>query len=357
MAEKIKAAVIGMGVGIAHAKGYQANPEAELVAICDADPVRLEERGDELGIAPDMRFTDYNEVLKLPEVEVISIGLPNFLHAPVAIAAFRAGKHVLCEKPLACSKAEARSMVAEARANDRQLMVCFNYRFRDDARWLMSMRDAGKLGEIYFARSGWIRNSGIPGFGGWFTNKAMSGGGPLIDLGVHILDLTLWLMGYPRPVSVSGAAFSMFGPDGRKTTARKRGPGGFDVEDLAAGMVRFENGAALQIETSWASHTKPGRDDYFVNLYGTEGGSELYVANYTDRDTLTFYAEECGQPVLIKPAIVNRAAGHELAVEHFVHCIQNNLPVESTGEQGQRLMEIIDGLYESAVSGREVRLD
>jgi len=357
MSEKIKAAVIGIGVGLAHARAYLADPNAELYAICDADPVRLKERGDQLGVPAELQFSDYDELLKLPELDVVSIGLPNFLHAPVTIAAIRAGKHVLCEKPLATTVAEAREMVAEAGACQRQLMVCFNYRFRDDARWLMSMREADRLGNIYFARAGWLRNSGIPGYGGWFTNKAMSGGGPLIDLGVHVLDLTLWLMGYPRAVSVSGATFAMFGPQGLKSSGRRRGPGGFDVEDLAAGFVRFENGAALQIETSWGSHTRPGRDDYFVTLYGTQGGSEMYVANYTDRDTLSFYSEESGQPALIKPNIINRAGGHELAVAHFVHCVQNNLPVESTGEQGLALMKIIEGLYESANTGWEVRLD
>lgn len=357
MSEKIKAAVIGVGVGVAHAEGYAANPDAELYALCDADPVRLKERGDQFGVPPELRFTDYNDLLKLPELDVVSVGLPNFLHAPVTIAALRAGKHVLCEKPLATSAAEAREMVAEARACGRQLMVCFNYRFREDTRWLMGMREAGRFGEIYYARAGWLRNSGIPGYGGWFTNKAMSGGGPLIDLGVHILDLTLWLMGYPRAVSVSGSTYAVFGPQGKKAPGRRRGQGGFDVEDLAAGFVRFENGASLQIETSWGSQTKPGRDDYFVTLYGSEGGAEMYVANYTDRDTLSFYTEECGQPVLIKPNIVNRTGGHTLAVAHFVHCVRNNLPVESTGEQGLALMAIIDALYESARTGREVRLD
>ena len=356
MSKTIKAAVIGLGVGMAHAKGYQAYPDAELIAICDIDPVRLKERGDLLGMPDAMRFIDYNDVLKLPELDVVSIALPNYLHAPVAIDAFHAGKHVLCEKPLACSPTEAKAMVDEAKACDRQLMVCFNYRFRDDSRWLMGMRDAGKLGDIYYARAGWLRNIGIPGAGGWFTTKAKSGGGPLIDLGVHILDLTLWLMGYPRAVSVSGSTFAKFGPRGLKSWG-KGGSGTFDVEDLAAGFVRFENGASLQIETSWGSHTKPGRDDYFVTLYGSEGGSEMYVANYTDRDTLSFYTEECGQPVLIKPAIVNRAAGHELAVGHFVNCVKNDLPVELTGEQGLALMKIIDALYQSAATGREIRLD
>ncbi len=248
-------------------------------------------------------------------------------------------------------------MVDEAKACERQLMVCFNYRFRDDTRWLMSMRNEGKLGNIYYARAGWLRNTGIPGAGGWFTTRNKSGGGPLIDLGVHILDLTLWLMGYPRAVSVSGSTYAQFGPRGIKSGRPQVANGTFDVEDLAAGFVRFENGASLQIETSWGSHTKPGRDDYFVTLYGSEGGTEMYVSNYTDRDTLSFYTEECGQPVLIKPNIINRAGGHELAVRHFIHCIQNELPVESTGEQGLMLMRIIDSLYQSAASGREIRLD
>ncbi len=328
MSKTIKAAVIGIGVGLAHARGYIANPDAELIAICDADPARLKERGDQLGIPAAMQFTDYNELLKLRELDVVSIGLPNFLHAPAAIAALRAGKHVLCEKPLATSAAEAKTMVDEAKACGRQLMVCFNYRFRDDTRWLMGMRSAGKYGDIYYARAGWLRNAGIPGIGGWFTTKSRSGGGPLIDLGVHILDLTLWLMGYPRAVSVSGSTYAEFGPKGRKSSRAVTTQVTCDVEDLAAGFVRFENGAALQIETSWASHTKPGRDDYFVTLYGTEGGSEMYVANYTDHDTINFFSEEAGQPVLVKPNIVNRAAGHELAVKHFVHCVQNDIPVE-----------------------------
>jgi predicted dehydrogenase len=348
MSEKIKAAVIGLGVGTIHAHSYQACPDADLIAICDIDTARLSERGKELGIPAEMQFTDYRDLLALPELDVVSVALPNYLHAPVTIAAFEAGKHVLCEKPMATSKSEAASMLSASKGCGQTLMICFNYRFRDDARWLLSMRDAGRMGDIYFARAGWLRNTGIPGFGGWFTNKALSGGGPLIDLGVHILDLTLWLMGYPKPVTVSGAAFAKFGPDGKKSWGSKIGPGGFDVEDLAAGFVRFDNGAALQIETSWGAHTKPAKDDYFLTLYGSQGGAELYVSNYTDRDTLAFYTEESGQPVLIKPAIVNRAPGHELAVAH---------PVETTGEQGLALMKIIDGLYESAATGREVCLE
>jgi predicted dehydrogenase len=329
------------------------------MAICDIDPVRLKERGDLLGVPSEMRFRNYQDILALPDLDVVSVALPNHLHAPVTIAAIEAGKQVLCEKPLATSARAAAEMVDAARSHGRTLMVCFNYRFRDDARWLLKMRDAGHMGQLYYARAGWLRNTGIPGFGGWFTTKALSGGGPLIDLGVHILDLTIWLMGYPKPVSVSGQTFAKFGPRGMKSWSSygaESGKASYDVEDLAAGFIRFENGAALQIETSWGSHTKPGRDDYFINLYGTEGGAELYVANYTDRDTVTFYEEDCGQPVMIKPSIVNRAAGHELAIAHLIDCLKNDKPVESPGEQGHALMRIIEGLYESSQTGKEVRL-
>ncbi len=358
MAKKLKAAVIGLGVGQAHCKGYSRNPDSELIAICDIDPVRLKDRGDTFGIPEDMRFIDYHDMLKLPELDVVSVALPNYLHAPVTIDALRAGKNVLCEKPIATSSIEAQCMIDEARANARTLMVCFNYRFRDDSRWLMQMKNAGKFGDIYYARAGWLRNNGIPGFGGWFTTKALSGGGPLIDLGVHMLDLTLWMMGYPEPTSVSGQAFGKFGPRGLKAgNWGSKTSGGFDVEDLAAGFIRFGNEKAMQLETSWASHVKPGRDEFFLNLYGTEGGSELKVANYTDHDTLSFYSEECGEPVLVQPNIINHASPHSLAVAHIVDCVRSGRPVEATGEQGKMLIRIIEGLYESSMTGREVRLD
>jgi predicted dehydrogenase len=356
MGDKIKAAVIGLGVGMAHARGYLVCADAELYAVCDADPARLNERGEELGVSASHRFNDYEKLLALPELDAVSIGLPNYLHAPVAIAAFQAGKHVLCEKPLATSTVEAQAMVDAGRKSGKTLMVCFNYRYREDARWLKEMETQGKFGHIYMAKAGWVRNSGIPGAGGWFTQKKLSGGGPLIDLGVHVLDLTIWLMNFPRVVTVSGATFAEFGPRGRKTWGKPRGSSGNDVEDLAAGFVRFANGAALLIETSWAAHIKPGLDDYFVTLYGSEGGSELYVHNYGTTDTTNFYCEEAGVPVQVKPDLTIRG-GHELAVAHFVQCLCENRPVDSPGEQGLELMRLIDALYASARSGHEVRID
>lgn len=357
MSSKIKVGVIGLGVGMAHAHGYQANPDAELIAVCDADPKRLKEQSEKLGISPEQQFTDVIQMLALPDLEAVSVTLPNHLHAPISIAAFQAGKHVLCEKPLARTAVEAQSMVDAAKKAGKTLMVCFNYRFREDARWLRALSDEGKFGQVYFAKAGWLRNTGIPGAGSWFTRKEQAGGGPLIDLGVHVLDLTLWLMGYPKVTSVSGSTYAKFGPQGKKSWGKPRGDVIYDVEDLAAGFVRFENGASLSIETSWASHTKAGRDDYFVTLYGSEGGSELYVPNYADRETISFFTEDGGVPINVRPSIVTRGGGHELATAHFVQCLRDGTPPESTGDQGVALLKVIDALYESAKTGHEVRFD
>lgn len=357
MSEKIRAGVIGVGVGEYHIRGYEAHPAAEVVALADVNPVRLAEAGAAHGIT--RLYTDYQAMLAQPDIDVISVALPNALHAPVAIAALDAGKHVLCEKPLALNATEAQAIVDHAHAASRQLMVCFNYRMRPDARWLKAALAAGRLGDVYAAKAGWLRNTGIPGANTWFTRREMSGGGPLIDLGVHMLDLTLWLLDYPQITAVSGVTFAKFGPRGKKSWSYHQhlsGPVTFDVEDLALALIRLADGRAITLEVSWASHTRSGRDDYFVTLYGDEGGADLYVANYADRDTVALYTEMHGEPVDVRPGLVVRGSGHDAAVAHFVESILANRPVEAPGEQGVALQRLIDALYLSAAEGREVWL-
>jgi predicted dehydrogenase len=355
---KTKVGVIGVGVGHLHVNGYKACAEADLVGICDVNAARLAEAGDRLGVPPERRFTSVEALLEVPGLEAVSVTLPNHLHAPITIQALQAGKHVLCEKPLARTAAEAQTMVDMARSVGKTLMVCFNYRYRADARWLKANAEGGLFGRLYFAKAGWLRSVGIPALGSWFTTKSLAGGGPLIDLGVHVLDLTLWLMGHPKPVSVSGATFAEFGPRGQKGWPGWHGAehgGEFSVEDLAAGFVRFDNGAALTVETSWGSHTRPGRDEYFVTLYGSEAGAELDVNNYGEHDTVRLFTDRAGQAVSVAPNL-RAGGGHELAVKHFVEAIRQGLEPDSPGEQGVALMRIIDGLYESARTGREVSL-
>jgi predicted dehydrogenase len=361
----INAAVIGVGVGTAHIEGYLACPNAKLAALCDADPKRLAQAKERYGV--ERTYTDIAELLRQDDIQAVSVALPNDLHAPISIQALEAGKHVLCEKPLAISGDSAQGIVDARDKSGKKLMVCFNYRYRPDARWLKQLIHDGKMGDAYFAKAGWIRNSGIPGWGGWFTRKERSGGGPLIDLGVHILDMSLWLLDYPKVKSVTGVTFAEFGPrdmkhfGGRLMSQQGTRPAGavFNVEDFAAALIRFENGSALQIEVSWASHTKAGRDDYFVTLYGSEGGSDLYVANYTNVDTVVFHSEEGGAPSDTRPTLPGGPrvpSGHALAIDHFINAIINDTQPDATGEQGLALMRLIDAIYESARIGAEVNL-
>jgi len=265
--QKLRVAVIGLGMGRGHIRDYLQCPEAELVAICDQDAVRLAAVATEFGVAKT--FTDYHEMLKSPRLDAVSVALPNFLHAPVTLDCLAAGKHVLCEKPLALNAHEAEQMVRAARSRGLTLMVNFNFRFEAAAWTVHNAVDEGLLGDVYFARTGWHRNRGIPSWGGWFTTKRLSGGGGLIDLGVHRLDLALWYMGYPAPVAVSGAVYGHLG----KELARRQGRE-FDVDDLAAGFVRFANGATLAVEASWATNSEKC-EEMFTTLYGTRGGASL----------------------------------------------------------------------------------
>ncbi len=353
MADKVRVGIIGCGVGLAHARGYARQPNVELVALADVNPDRCRRITDEIPV-PDI-YTSYEELLEREDIDAVSIALPNYLHAPATLAALEAGKHVLIEKPLAMTVAEGEAMVEAAHRTGRKLMICFNYRFRGDSQVVKQHVEAGGLGEVYFARAGWLRQTGIPGIGSWFTNKAQSGGGPLIDLGVHVLDLALWLMGSPEPVAVSGATYAKFGPRGRGGWGGTRftiGEGGYTVEDMATGYVRFANGATLSLEVSWAGFTSH-RDDYYVHLFGTEGGVELNVRQYGYTDTVRLFGEVAGVFTEMRPRYVE-SGGHEQVVAEFVRCIvEDRVPVPG-GEDGLRVLRIIEALYRSAESGREV---
>jgi predicted dehydrogenase len=190
-------------------------------------------------------FTDYREMLSMDGIDAVSVCVPNHLHSTMAIDAFEAGKHVICEKPLAITPAEGEAMVAAGKKAGKLFMTAFNNRFRGDTQLLKKMIESGELGDIYYAKTGWIRRKGIPGMGGWFTTKAKSGGGPLIDIGVHVLDLAMWLMGNPKAVTVSGSTYAQFGPKGEGLGGwgHAEENGTFDVEDLAAGFIRMDTGA------------------------------------------------------------------------------------------------------------------
>jgi predicted dehydrogenase len=352
---KIRAAVIGVGVGLNHIDGFQKHPQCDLAGICDVNPATLNERGDMFKVPASRRFANFDEMLKSTELDAISIALPNFLHEPVALKCLQHGKHLLCEKPLATDAASAQRIVDAAKSANKTLMVCYNHRYRPEIMWLKSMARNGEFGRIYAAKCGWLREGWIPTHGQWFTQKERAGGGALIDLGVHVLDLALWLMGYPQPVSVSGSMFAEFGLRGQKTKPRDVKPEKFDVEDSGMGFVRFADNSVLQFESQWASHREPNTDAYFVRLFGSEAGANFYTAA-PNGETVALYKHVNDHPSAIIPKLQPTQSGHITAVAHFIECLLEGRETESPGEHGVTGLKIIDGIYESAKTGREVIL-
>jgi predicted dehydrogenase len=338
-------AVVGLGMGAGHVEGYQKDGRAEVVALCDVDQKRLAEAGEKFGVAA--LFTDAQKMLRAVELDGVSIATPNKYHAPLTVAALRRGIHVLCEKPMAMNARQAQQMLVEAKRARRNLMINFSYRFSDMSCALKHQVDSGVIGDIYFGRTVWHRRRGIPGFGGWFTNKELAGGGPLIDLGVHRIDLALWLMGYPDPVTVSGATHNVIAKDlARK--ARKS----YSVEDLACGIVKFANGATLMVEASWAANINEP-EQMMTMLCGTKGGLvHKNVGGWYDF-TAEVYTDEGGYLFTKK---LDEATVHSpSAYSEFVSSILEKRPPLATGEEGLKVMKILDGIYKSAETGREVR--
>lgn len=353
--EKIKIAIIGCG-GIArnaHIKAYLELNRFEIVAACDIRPERAEQFAKEFGIPAF--YTDYHDVLKLEGLEAVDICTPNYLHSIIAVDALNAGLNVLCEKPDAINPDEAEKMKVAAEKNGKLLMVIRNNRFMAQSQYLKQYIEAGKLGQIYAARCGWQRRRGVPGRGGWFTTKAESGGGPLIDLGVHMIDLSIWLMGNPRPVAVSGTSYSVFANNEGAASARhvaESRDGTFDVEDLAMGFIRFDNGACLQIEFSWASNIK--QDDKFFELRGTLAGAEMHSK---EGGELRIYTEELGKTVDVIPQFGTKIRhGHVGNIENFADALQGRAEPVFQVQQGIDMIKILCAIYESAKTGKEVLL-
>ena len=353
---KIRIAIIGCGniARNAHLKNYlQLTDRFELVAACDIIPARAEAFAGEFGIPAT--YTDYHDVLAIEGLDAVDICTPNYLHSIIAVDALNAGLNVLCEKPDAINPTEAKKMQAAAEKSGKLLMVIRNNRFITQTQYLKKYIDEGKLGEVYAARCGWQRRRGVPGRGGWFTTKELSGGGPLIDLGVHMIDVAMWLMGSPRPVAVSGCAYNKFANDPASGSIKQYGDsnakGTFDVEDLAMGFIRFDNGACLQIEFSWASNVR--RDNKFFELRGTLAGAEWST---TDGE-LRIYGEECGHPVDLIPQLGKDLPGHLGNLKNFADALEGKAEPVFKVQEGVDMIKILCAIYESAQSGREVVLD
>lgn len=324
-----------------HLPAYDKIDECEIVAICDINEDRLYSFKDRYPKAK--LYTDFREMIDAEELDCVDICTPNNIHSVAAVYALEHGIHVLTEKPDAINASEAERMKAAAEKSGKVLMAIRNNRYRPTTKFLKEFIANGEMGEIYAGRCGWIRRRGIPGWGGWFTDKEQSGGGPLIDLGVHLIDLAMYIMGNPKPITVSGSTYSKFG----HTTQAK-----MDVEDLAMGFIRFDNGACLQIEFSWASNI--AGDQMFVELRGEKAGSRM---SGLDRK-FEIFKYDCGANVNITPCIddYNCPPHHEMNIRHFIDVINGRCEPDFTPEQGVNMVKILEALYKSAQCGHEISL-
>ncbi len=349
----VKIAVIGTGsISSFHLDSYKKNPNANLYAVCDLNEERARAAAEKYGA--EKVYTDYRELLADPVIEAVSICTWNNTHAEISIAALEAGKHVLVEKPL-CRTVEDALLIQEAVAKSGKLLqVGFVRRYDTNAQLLRAMADRGEFGEIYFAKASTLRRLGNPG--GWFSDIERSGGGPLIDIGVHVIDLCWYMMGRPKPVSVSANTYRKLGNRSNVKNLSYYQAADYDaskntVEDLANALIRFENGASLLVDVSFTLHAKS--NESAVKLYGEKGGFEI--------DPETVIVTEQNDTILnVYPQTDNKgfdfAGAFQNEIDHFIDCVSNGRQPISPVEDGVEIMKILAGIYESAAKGAEVRL-
>lgn len=330
-----------------HLAGYSKVHGVEICTICDENIERAQVLGQKYNI-PNV-FSDYKKMFDEMNLDFISICTPNYLHAPIAISALERGIDVHCEKPIAINAVEAQKIVDAKDKYKRKVMVALNNRFTNNAFFMKRYIEGGGMGEIYHAKCGWVRRRGIPSKGGWFTDKSLSGGGSLIDLGVHFLDLTLYLAGNMDAETVTAQTYSKFSNNNclNSWAYGKKQQGIYDVEDMATGFIRLKGGLTLDFEFSWASNIE--KDSKYCSIFGTESGITLCD------DRVKIYSELRDTNVDLYPN--TNYTGEQLnEFQHFVDFIREDMEPLAKPEEAVKVMKIIDAIYKSARTGSEVVL-
>jgi predicted dehydrogenase len=357
-----KVGVIGAGGMLQyHAAGFR-QAGAEIVAVADPAAGAAAKAAEKWGIARAYESVDAM-LSESADLDAVSIIVPNKFHAPLALQCLKAGKHVFCEKPPALKASEVEEMIAAADASGKKLMFNFNNRARPEARAMKAYIDSGVVGSINAAQAKWIRRTGIPGFGGWFTTKELSGGGPVIDL-LHMIDLALYFMGYPEPAHVLANTFDTFitdkgfkGPWG----IPDRADGTNNVEAAAHGFVTFKTGQVLTLQVSWAEMVK--REEVSVVFQGTQAGGKVERLfgrdglDETSIDACELYVQENGNSVnrdIVVPACEDM--GRSSSAKNFIEAIEGVAEALNTPAQALCLMKIIDAIYESATTAKPVSI-
>lgn len=366
--EKLKIGFIGCG-GIANDKHFPGmatqKDRIDMYAFCDIIPERAEKAAKEYGCEGAKVFTDYRELLKDPDIFAVHVLTPNVKHCEISVAAMEAGKHVICEKPMAATYADALKMYETHQRTGKLLTIGYQYRHMDQNKAMKDYVDTGALGEIYYAEATAWRRRGIPTWG-VFTNKAEQGGGPLIDMATHALDLTLWMMQNYDVKSVTGATFDKIGP---VATVSEMGndfgnwdPSKYELEDSAFGFVRMKNGALINIRCSWAMNLIPVEG--MVRLCGTKGGIDAnngVVANHVIANrkvdnkiaTRGFMPQRPRNTIDRNPMVMP----HEAEAKIWVDALLGEGELFVTPEQALTVTKVLDAIYQSAKTGETVYFD
>jgi predicted dehydrogenase len=339
--------IVGTG-GIAtstHIPGWKKLKDVEIIAACDLSEKARERVKKEFNIP--MIFSDYTELVKVEEIDIVDICAPNALHYPVTISALKNGKHVICEKPLAIKAQEVEEMIKASKTYKKKLMCAQHQRFRPESEIVKKIIDDGKFGEIYFSNIYAVRRRFLPP-APTFIKKELSGGGPLFDIGVHILDLTYWLMGSPLVESVYGLTFTKFGKN--KNIANLWGQWDrkmFDVEDFAAGFVKFSDGRGLNLTCSWISNIE-NPEDFSAQLYGTKSGIHWpKLKIFTEENKIL-------KDIELKVDIQNAEHPHHKEIRLFLESVKNNEGVPVKPEETYEVTKILEGIYKSAEKKKEI---
>jgi predicted dehydrogenase len=352
--QALRAGVIGCGeIGRrGHIPGFQS-AGVDVVAVCDANLTRAQAVAKESHVP--QAYADYKELLADPAIDVVSVGLPNVLHAPVTIAALEAGKHVLCEKPFATRSADAEQMIAISQRCGKLLSINQHMRFEGTSRAIRDAVTEGRLGRVYLTEVRMIRSSGIPGFGSWFTNKDMAGAGALFDIGVHMLDLAMFLLGFPQVSAVRGHMSSALGEQkiGLGGWGVDRGTEGrYDVDDTAIANISLADGGLIRLIVTWAAF---GPSEERVTLFGSNGGADRSPDRYGRETPLRFYqARNSGMETVIPDLSRYQGGGTAVSVASFVKAIKGEGPLVVRPEEALATTRILEMIQQSAVSGREI---
>lgn len=371
---KIKVGIVGCGfiANRKHLPMLAQHADVEVVAFCDIIKERAVASAKQFG-APDAKvYLDYREVIAREDIDVVHVCTPNSSHSEITVAALNSGKHVMCEKPMAINSAEAKAMLDAAKATGKKLTIGYQNRFRSDSQFIKGICDKGELGDIYLGKAFATRRRGVP-IWGVFMNKALQGGGPLIDLGTHALDLTLWMMNNYEPVSALGSTYNKIGKMGSPANGMGAwNPDEYEVEDSAFGMVKFANGATVILEASWAINMIVA-NEAMTMLVGTKAGADMFpaagpilrVADFQSADALhvRVNGENNGKLYIqnynMGAAFIGSGgkedfAGGTLEMQTWLDAIRHDTDVVVKPAQAFTVTRILEAIYQSSATGQLV---